>query len=378
MNNNDYNMQETTMNNNDYKIQKTTMSNNDYKIQGTTMNNNDYKIQGTTMSNSNDYRYRLDSPRVTGRRQQKTTCPQCGRKHCFVRYVDTQNGCRYVDSSCGRCDHEQSCGYHLTPRQLHEQQPWRRVSYAATLSQPRKQATAAPQGVSYAATLSQHRRLAGQPPQGRPFEPMAWQYVERSQSPHSTLWQWLAGPCATRLGITAERLQQVFADYHLGATRQGDVIFWQIDEQGQVHGGHIMHYRADGHRDGYQGWAHVRLISQGLLPRDWQLHQCLYGQHLLAQRPDAHVCVVESEKTALVMAAVHPEWVWLATCGCGGLTAERVSCLRGRRVTVFPDSGSFDKWNRQMQLTTGIAYNVSPRLEPYPPNTDLCDVLLGV
>ena len=346
-----------------------------------------------TMNNNNDYRYRLDSPRVTGRRQQKTTCPQCGRKRCFVRYVDMQSGCQYVDNSCGRCDHEQSCGYHLTPHQLFRLQPWRGGGYAATLSQHRRpegqttgtagqttgterQATG-PAGQT-TGTERQTTGTAWQAPQGRPFEPMAWQYVERSQSPHSTLWQWLAGPCATRLGIREERLQQVFADYHVGATRRGDVIFWQIDELRRGDGGHIMHYRADGHRDGYQGWAHVRLISQGLLPRDWQLHQCLYGQHLLAQRPDAHVCVVESEKTALVMAAVRPEWVWLATCGCGGLTAERVSCLRGRRVTVFPDSGSFDKWNRQMQLTTGIGYNVSPRLESYPPNTDLCDVLLGV
>ena len=43
-----------------------------------------------------NYRYQLESPKVTGRRQQKTTCPQCGRRKCFVRYVDTHNDCRYV------------------------------------------------------------------------------------------------------------------------------------------------------------------------------------------------------------------------------------------------------------------------------------------
>ncbi len=42
-----------------------------------------------------DYRYKLQTPRVTGRRQQKTICPHCGRKS-FVRYVDTQNACQYV------------------------------------------------------------------------------------------------------------------------------------------------------------------------------------------------------------------------------------------------------------------------------------------
>jgi hypothetical protein len=30
-----------------------------------------------------------------------------------------------------------------------------------------------------------------------------------------------------------------------------------------------------------------------------------------------------------------------------------------------------------MQLTTGIGYNISPRLESYQPNTDLADLVLG-
>ena len=28
-----------------------------------------------------DYRYQLETRKLTGRRQQKTTCPQCGRGH---------------------------------------------------------------------------------------------------------------------------------------------------------------------------------------------------------------------------------------------------------------------------------------------------------
>jgi len=300
-----------------------------------------------------DYRYQLESRRLTGRQPRKLTCPHCGKRKCLVRYVDTQNGFRYVADTVGKCDHQHSCGYHYKPSEYYRDNQWARET------------TAHPEKYSAPAPLP-------------PFRPLPMEYVLRSQSPRSVFWQWFNTDVARQLHLPQERLLQVYHDYHIGATRRGHVIFWQIDHQGQVHGGHIMQYRADGHRDGFQGWTHVPLIRAGLLPPDWTLHQCLFGQHLLPLRPDAHVCLVESEKTALVMAVCHPELLWLATAGCGGLSAERVSCLQGRRVTVFPDSGCYGKWDKQMQLTEGIDYNVSNRLEAYPPNTDLCDLLFSV
>lgn len=300
-----------------------------------------------------DYRYQLETRKLTGRRQQKFNCPHCGKRKCFVRYVDTRNGNRYVADDVGKCDHEHSCGYHYKPGEYYRDNPTER-----------NHVTEGPQ------------RQTPAPPPPPPFQPLPRQYVERSHSTRSTFWQWLSITMSQHLGISTEQLQQVYEDYRLGATRSGNVIFWQIDQEGLVHGGHIMQYRVDGHRDGYQGWTHIPLIRVGLLPPDWQLYQCLFGQHLLARRPDAHVCLVESEKTAVVMAALLPQYLWMATCGSSGLTAERVACLQGRRVTVFPDSGCYEKWNRRMQQTTGIDYNVSDRLETYPPNTDLCDLLL--
>ena len=298
-----------------------------------------------------DYRYKLETPRVTGRRQQKTTCPHCGKKKCFVRYVDTHNGYQYVADTVGKCDHQHSCGYHYKPSEYYHDNQW--------ATEPKAPET--------------HCAPIPLPP----FQPLPMEYVQRSHSPQSIFWQWMTVTVAPRLGLSQERLQQVYDDYLVGATQKEDVIFWQIDEQQQVHGGHIMQYRIDGHRNGFQGWTHTPLIRAGLLPPDWMLYQCLFGQHLLSLRPNAHLCIVESEKTALIMAAHQPEYLWLATAGSGGLTPEKVQCLQGRRVTLFPDSGCYEKWSRQMQLTQGIDYNVSQQLEAYPANTDLCDVLLG-
>ena len=299
-----------------------------------------------------DYRYQLESKRLTGHQPRKLSCPHCGKPKCFVRYVDTRNGLRYVADGVGKCDHQHSCGYHYKPSEYYRDNRW---------------------AIEPAASAG-HRYT---PPPLPPFQPIPMEYVVRSRSGRSTFWRWFSSDVATRLGLTQEQLRRVHADYLLGATRRESVIFWQIDEQERVHAGHIMEYGPDGHRSGFQGWTHTPLIRAGVLPPGWTLYQCLFGQHLLRRRPDAHVCLVESEKTALVMAACQPEHLWLATSGSSGLSAERVGCLKGRQVTVFPDSGCYEKWSRQMERTTGIQYSVSAQLEAYPPNTDLCDVMLG-
>lgn len=298
------------------------------------------------------YRYQLESKRLTGHQPCKLTCPHCGKKKCFVRYVDIQNGYSYVDDNVGKCDHLHSCGYHYKPSEYYRDNSWARESE--------------PHPERYCKPL---------PPS--PFQPIPMDYVLRNQSPESIFWRWFTIDLAQRLNLSQEQIQQVYQDYLIGATGHRDVIFWQIDHQGQVHGGHIMQYRNDGHRDGFQGWTHVSMIKDGLLPPFWQLYQCLFGQHLLPHRPEAHVCLVESEKTAIVMAAYQPDYLWLATAGSGGLSPEKMECLRGRRVTLFPDSGCYDKWSEHMKHTHGIDYNVSKSLEDYPPNTDLCDILLG-
>ena len=300
-----------------------------------------------------EYRYQLETRKLTGRRQQKTTCPSCGKAKCFVRYVDTRNGFQYVSDEVGKCDHEHSCGYHCKPSEYFRDNP-----------------EAKPAKMSVATESQQTSRPLPS------FSPLPAGLVVRSHSPRSTFWQWFATDLADKLGLSPEQVQRVYEDYRIGATRWGNVIFWQIDRQGLVHGGHIMQYRRDGHRGGYQGWTHGLLIEKKLLPLDWQIYQCLFGEHLLPQRPEAHVCIVESEKTALIMAAHQPQYLWLATSGGGGLNTGKLECLRGRRFTLFPDSGCLDKWQKVMKDTTGLQYTISDRLEQYPANTDLADLLL--
>ena len=58
------------------------------------------------------YKYELD------RSSKKYICPQCGHKR-FVVYVDTATK-QQIANNVGRCDRENSCGYHYTPKEYFE------------------------------------------------------------------------------------------------------------------------------------------------------------------------------------------------------------------------------------------------------------------
>ena len=61
-----------------------------------------------------DYRYILE--KYSGMNS-RFTCPKCQQEvKTFVRYVDTLTE-KYVHPSVGRCNKEDKCGYHFTPKQ---------------------------------------------------------------------------------------------------------------------------------------------------------------------------------------------------------------------------------------------------------------------
>ena len=69
---------------------------------------------------NNNYRYQLERYRGRGSRY---TCPQCGRKQSFTRYIDTYN--IYINDNVGKCNRLDKCGYHYTPRQHLTDKEWK-------------------------------------------------------------------------------------------------------------------------------------------------------------------------------------------------------------------------------------------------------------
>ena len=100
--------------------------------------------------------------------------------------------------------------------------------------------------------------------------------------------------------LSEGQLRNAAERYQLGCSKEGGVIFWEIDEQQQVHTGKIMYYQSDCHRDKGHNPTWVHSILKQKIPADYELQHCLFGLHLLNERTE-RVAIVESEKTAVIM-----------------------------------------------------------------------------
>lgn len=174
--------------------------------------------------------------------------------------------------------------------------------------------------------------------------------------------------------------------YQLGVTKAGDVLFFQIDKEGRCRTGKVMKYDpVTGHRIKDDSsicpvtWIHALMKRRGLLPEEWELGQCLFGEHLLSRYPDRTVALVESEKTAVICAGFIPEYVWLATGGKTSL-GNKLDALSGRKVVAYPDVDAYDFWCEHLTIYSNI--KVSDYLQhiagdnPSFSHMDLADLIL--
>ena len=151
-----------------------------------------------------------------------------------------------------------------------------------------------------------------------------------------------------------ERLEKMMWLYCVGAWNDGRVCFWQIDENGQPHGGKLMTYELDGHRDKTRnpGWMHNQQgVRERLDLEHYEYRPTLFGMHLTRKFPQAVIHLVESEKTALICATHYGDTdrnLWLA---CGGLKFLKPEMLRPlieqeRTIYLWPDKDGIGEWEK--------------------------------
>jgi len=351
------------------------------------------------MYNNEDIRFKLERYHAGG--SNRYVCPQCGRKKCFTRYIDVETG-EYVAEECGKCNHTASCGYHYPPREFFRDHPELRskedycTEYVngkplVGFGNSRNLTSAYEKNRSGSRNHQVPVNIPGNLEQTEFFDS---EWVRKAMLRKSTFRWWLeklvkeGKSGSDDQAISDAHLQRVFDDYYVGGTAKDIVIggtnygpavvFWLIDELGRVHDAKLMAYRKDGHR--VQGWANsMRAICERshIGPQLAETEKVLFGLHLLPRYPDKTVCIVESEKTAIICACHYPDCLWLATGGCGNLQECKLLPLRGRKLVVYPDSGEYEKWKECMARSGHANYHVVDFMEQYEPNTDIADILLG-
>ena len=265
----------------------------------------------------------------------KGTCPACGRQKCFVHYVD-EEGLIVFPDNVGLCDHVNSCGYHYTPKDYFSDNP---------PEKPMESWSSANETVESKAVEKKEPSF---------ISPSVMQ---------STFTSFGINPLFLflRERFGEKETKRLFDLYNVGTAKLwgGSTIFWQVDSHGNIRSGKVMAYDAKtGHRIKDDGvhvcWAHSLLKQE-----NFNLCQCLFGEHLLATVPNAQVVLVESEKTAIIASHFIPQYVWLATGGMQGcFKKDCLFVLRNRDVVLMPDLGAWDVWSQKATMLKGLCHSV--------------------
>jgi len=264
-------------------------------------------------------------------------CPSCQqRDKTFSLYIDTETG-EHIHPTVGRCNRESNCGYHYTPKQYFQDN---NVSFDK------------PQPKAY-----KPRPVTPQP---KPVSFIPFEVFKASLKAHETnnFVQFLIN----LFGV--EVASQLVSRYFIATSKHwnGATVFWQIDTQGKVRTGKIMLYSPTTGKRVKEPFNHIHWVHKALKQPEFELRQCLFGEHLLIDKTKP-TAIVESEKTAIIASVYLPQFVWVAFGGIG-FNIDKCSILKGRTVTLFPDLNGFEKWSSKVKELSHLAiFTVSDLLE---------------
>lgn len=213
--------------------------------------------------------------------------------------------------------------------------------------------------------------------------------------------------------IQRKRIEEMLSCYCVGHGKKGHTIFWQLDEQGRLRTGKMMKYKPDGHRDKEASWNFDFITA--VLTRHWdaekremtdeppypypqlfdpskqEMRQCLFGLHLLNRWKrkgiEQTVKIVESEKTALLMAIAygnHANHVWMACGGIENLNRDKLQPIieQRRPIILYPDRDGIEKWRIKAEQLhyDRLVIDTKPVTEWWKPEdgdkADIADVVI--
>jgi hypothetical protein len=329
-----------------------------------------------------EYKYHLEKYHGRG---SKHTCPKCGRKNCFVYYVDSDN--QIINETVGKCDHINHCGYHLKPHDYFTLYGFKAPYNASNgLNSPNNSNS---KTKSYSTETKSY--FAETKSYSAPHSTISANYLYLTADREHNLKTFLLNY------FSQEHVENIFAMYCVTGTKDGKTIFWQVDVSGNIRTGKIIPYNQEtGHRIKDNAviqpvsWVHNLLIKSGKIDKDFVLGQCLFGEQLLNNyefrvrncdlNPQSSIVVVESEKTAVIMALNDKKNIYLATGGEGNLTSNMFVVFKTlgiNNAVLMPDKGCYEMWSEKAEeINKNLSINLvcSKLVENTPILTDGEDI----
>ncbi|HET6558348.1 MAG TPA: DUF6371 domain-containing protein [Prolixibacteraceae bacterium] len=334
-------------------------------------------------------------------------CPACNHpRNTFVRYIDTLTN-EHIDDNVGKCDRKSKCNYHYPPKQyfvdndipfdaecymmkFDELEDYSQRSYKATIKNkieyiPKSQCFDISGNSCYVSDwwlksssfdylgndhklfsqiglpvpVSKHEKCITQPIKATSFiEPDLFKSSHRKYEANNFV--------SYLISLFGNEItSQLIGKYFIGTSHlwEGATVFWEIDTLGRVRTGKIMLYNPLTGKRVKEPYSHVNWVHKVIKQPEFELKQCLFGEHLLNEKAKP-IAIVESEKTAVIASVYLPQFIWLAVGGLEGLTAEKCQVLSGRKVVLFPDLNGYEKWSKKAdELSYMAKFTVSDLLE---------------
>ncbi len=282
------------------------------------------------------FRYVLDKS------SKKFICPQCGKKR-FVKYIDTHTK-KYLNDGVGKCDRLNNCAFHYPPKQYFQDN---------NIERNTKRDWKAPTPLTQLSKANDFNVI----PQETLLNTMMPYDFEKNQ-----FIKYLYALFSTNL--TNKLIEQFF----LGTYQKWGVyatVFWQIDKNGKIRTGKIMAYDSKTGKRIKQtdkaliSWYHSELKYQKVFT-DYDLNQCLFGEHQIKFEPkDKIIAIVESEKTAILMTALNPEFIWVACGSLTGIKRDTLLPFAQRQIILFPDLNGLKMWQEKAEQLQENSFDIS-------------------
>ncbi|MDC7250822.1 MAG: DUF6371 domain-containing protein [Sphaerochaetaceae bacterium] len=274
-------------------------------------------------------RYRLE--KYSGKNS-RHTCPSCGHKNVFSRFIDVTTG-EYVADDVGRCNREERCGFQKSP--------------------------SAADGKEFYVTTKKVKKAYVEDEITHLINP---KFVVKSMgSGMDNFTSYLMKH------FDHDVVRDILRRYRVGIDNlwENSTVFWQIDQNWDVRTGKIMLYDENTGKRVKQPYNHISWVhvpdknNKFGNTHDFSLTQCFFGEHLLNIDEITTFGVVESEKTAILCSIANPDSYWIATGGVQNINEERLLPFKDKKLVFYPDKGkAFKVWEDKIAPFKGD-YDVS-------------------